>query len=898
MQRQGLLTEKHAADIRSGIKRFFKGPNPFDEFSYEDIKRFPFYTLDPKQQAFFDEARLRLLRADRSRFADYKKHLSFLNKVNADNVARDQKAIKDDLRLQQEAIQQAHVDTATNRMHNLGQDALLATGGIGAGLYGGKKLYDSMRKQSSAEIAEKVAVSVGGKRLQAAKDFFTTSFNSLDRYLAGQHTPEELKAFYVKVRKEAEATGAKTHPELQPLYESLLGKFQEAKKFVDANPVPIKKPEAPKQPNRPSSPSKPSKTSKPSSSSKPNLKTKPSSATSRAPRGSAPAPKWPLRTAIGLLGLGGVTGAGLLGRHLYKEHEAEKMLKESAEYGNYPLLNLSTDGERIEALLAAARKKLEQLPLEQVVGFDVASNKPFTHMTDPHYDMEQLLRSVPDLDTSHPIISEHNKALKEFHTRRKAEYLANPEIAAINAKKFEDHQRYLKDVEQAGLRAEARAKAKAQPEKPPKAPKAPKEPKTPSPTSTLKEDVAKTHVKPVDLSAKLEESKKQVKAKNKQEAHAVTREKLDNRAKQLSSPRTPAASSSPKAPKAPMSRLAKGGLIGGGLLGAGLGGYGLYRALKKESQEQPLTEEQIQVLRLASLTPEQRALYLQVNPAGVPKMATHKEAGFFDFFRGPIGRKSPEFSQGIKTIDEAAKNKKLEEYLAARAKSKGLNMAPTGELSPAAKPGFLQRNKWPLGLLAAGAGGLYLMNQNQDKYSAYDETLTQYGLGKLAAKLPPPIPFKAKSQAARQGKPFFTPAQAEHAKKLEGPAPAKAPWEDMKKVSQSFEQGYMDTLAQYKVAGAFARMLKGAPIHEGAAPSRYATGFGVKAEKAVKVPGVKDQAKGVAKDTAKKMQEGWGKMPTWGKGMVAGGAGLGLLGGGMGIGSAMSSPPPPVVIAK
>lgn len=67
---------------------------------------------------------------------------------------------------------------------------------------------------------------------------------------------------------------------------------------------------------------------------------------------------------------------------------------------------------------------------------------------------------------------------------------------------------------------------------------------------------------------------------------------------------------------------------------------------------------------------------------------------------------------------------------------------------------------------------------------------------------PPPIPFKAKSQAAKQGKPFFTPPQAEKAKSMEGPAPMKAPWEKEAQVT-----GYTDILSflgLYKSAGSAA----------------------------------------------------------------------------------------------
>jgi hypothetical protein len=303
----------------------------------------------------------------------------------------------------------------------------------------------------------------------------------------------------------------------------------------------------------------------------------------------------------------------------------------------------------------------------------------------------------------------------------------------------------------------------------------------------------------------------------------------DNLAKRISNPK----------PKAPMSRAGKAGLIGAGIAGAGLGGYGLYKALRKESEEQPqLSEEQMQTLRLMSLTPEQRAMYMQVNPAGVPKMATNsnsnwrkddnkgwndkyvpgtnverkdvkkfvpsvkgkakdakkiwddattlpktpseaKEAGVRDFVSRHLGRKSEDFIKARKTLDVASRAKNEQDLLDAYAKKRGLHVNEEGVIGnqPVPKgPGFLQRNKWPLAIGAAGAGGLYMMNQ-QDKQGSYNETLTRLGLSKLAAKLPPPIPFKAKSQTAKQGKPFFTPSQANTAKKMDGPAPAKAPWE-------------------------------------------------------------------------------------------------------------------------
>jgi hypothetical protein len=379
------------------------------------------------------------------------------------------------------------------------------------------------------------------------------------------------------------------------------------------------------------------------------------------------------------------------------------------------------------------------------------------------------------------------------------------------------------------------------------------------------------------------------------------------------------------------------GVGGAGLLGgAGAVGHHLYKEreaenmLNKESEEQPLSEEQIQTLRLMSLTPEQRAMYMQVNPAGVPKMATNmtpehlkslrdvdkkqdktkylpkkvrgireesKEAGVRDFVSRHLGRKSEEFIQGRKALDVAAKAKNEEDLLAAYAKKRGLHVDEKGVIGnpPAPKePGFLQRNKWPLGMAAAGAGGLYMLNQ-QDKMSSYDETLCRLGLAKLAAKMPPPIPLKAKGPAASKGKPFFTPSQSTAAKKMSGPAPAKAPWEEAQDVKLSFDRGYVDALASLKLAGAMAQMLKKAPIHSGAAPKAYAEGFGVRAAKPVQGPGAVDKVKGAVSGAADKAKSTWDKMPTWGKGMAAGGAGLGLLGAGAGVGSAMSSPAPVIV---
>jgi hypothetical protein len=60
-----------------------------------------------------------------------------------------------------------------------------------------------------------------------------------------------------------------------------------------------------------------------------------------------------------------------------------------------------------------------------------------------------------------------------------------------------------------------------------------------------------------------------------------------------------------------------------------------------------------------------------------------------------------------------------------------------------------------------------------------------------AAKLPPPVPLRAKGPAAK-GKPFWTPSQAAKAKTLDGPAPAKAPWEEQAKLS--FDLGYAHLL--------------------------------------------------------------------------------------------------------
>lgn len=199
--------------------------------------------------------------------------------------------------------------------------------------------------------------------------------------------------------------------------------------------------------------------------------------------------------------------------------------------------------------------------------------------------------------------------------------------------------------------------------------------------------------------------------------------------------------------------------------------------------------------------------------------------------------------------------------------------------------------KWPL--LGAGLlGATGLAYGGKKMYDYFNNT------SKTAANLPakmPPIPFKAKSQAARQGKPFFTPSQAEHAKKMEGPAASKAPWEEK---TSAFREGYMQVLDFLKVAGAMAKMLEKAPIHRGATPSRYAEGFGVRTAKPVQgpTPTMMDKVKGLAD----KGKGAWDKLPNWGKGMAAGGAGLGLLGGGMGIGAAMSSPDQqqPIIINK
>jgi hypothetical protein len=171
-------------------------------------------------------------------------------------------------------------------------------------------------------------------------------------------------------------------------------------------------------------------------------------------------------------------------------------------------------------------------------------------------------------------------------------------------------------------------------------------------------------------------------------------------------------------------------------------------------------------------------------------------------------------------------------------------------------------------------------------YDNYTDKQAGYvSIFKLAAKLPPPIPFKAKSQAAKQGKPFFTPSQANTAKKMDGPAPAKAPWEEK---TSAFNQGYihaLEALKLDKLAGAIATMLKKSPIHRGATKAQYTEGFGVRAAKPVQGPNTMDKVKGVAGNAVDKAKGAWGKMPTWGKGMAAGGAGMGLMGAGAAMGS-------------
>jgi len=697
--------QKEASDIVGGLKRLFKA-GPFDDFSYEDIKRFPFDTLAPDQKALFDQVRLRHLRADPSRFADYKQHLQHLNVVNAADVTHAEKAIADEIEAAQQAAMKAHTDASNQRMRNIGQDALLASGGVGLGLYGGKKVYDSV----------KVAV-------------------------------------------------------------------------------------------------------------------------------------------------------------IYKEREAENMLKESAD----------------------------------------------------------------------------------------------PKLQA------------LKDDA-----AKARAGVESFKEK------------------------AKGHAEKV----KAREAKTDAAFKNMEQQEAAKSQSLDritsgadNLTKQVADIHAP--KPKPKL-KAPMSRAGKAGLIGAGIAGAaGLGGYGLYRALKKESEEQPqLSEEQMQYLRLSALTPEQRALYMQVNPAGVPKMATNstsnwrkednkgwndkyvpgtnverkdvkkfvphvkgtakdvkkvwhdattlpKEAGFRDFVSRHLGNKSEEFLQGRRTLDVAAKQKSEQDLLNAYAKKRGLSMSPTGEVSPQPtppppkEPGFLQRNKWPLAIGAAGAGGLYMLNQ-QDKQGSYNETLSRLGLSKLAAKMPPPVPFKAK------GKPFFTPSQSTAAKKMDGPAPAKAPWEEK---TSSFDRGYTSIfhrLGLSKVAGKaeiLARKARnfaskaertsgtqtalavqsanpavnkmqsylsggavgpkpspkanmqsyvGTSLHQpsAATPSAKPSAAGVDKMRAYNKPAVAPQPPNAATKTPGilgRAKGQWDQMGNLGKGMLAGGAGLGLLGGGMGMGAAMS---PDVVVQR
>jgi hypothetical protein len=539
----------------------------------------------------------------------------------------------------------------------------------------------------------------------------------------------------------------------------------------------------------------------------------------------------------------------------------------------------------------------------------------------------------------------------------------------------------------------------------------------------LKADAAKAHAGVESFKEKAKGHAEKVKAheaktdaafKNMEQQAAAKSQSLDRIISESDNlAKTLATSNAPK-PKAPMSKLTKGGLIGAGIAGAaGLGGYGLYRALKKESEEQPqLSEEQMQYLRLSALTPEQRALYMQVNPAGVPKMATNstsnwrkednkgwndkyvpgtnverkdvkkfvphvkgtakdakkvwhdattaKEAGFRDFVSRHLGNKSEEFLQGRRTLDVAAKQKSEQDLLNAYAKKRGLSMSPTGEVSPQPtppppkEPGFLQRNKWPLAIGAAGAGGLYMLNQ-QDKQGSYNETLSRLGLSKLAAKMPPPVPFKAK------GKPFFTPSQSTAAKKMDGPAPAKAPWEEK---TSSFDRGYTSIfhrLGLSKVAGKaeiLARKARnfaskaertsgtqtalavqsanpavnktqsylsggavgpkpspkanmqsyvGTSLHQpsAATPSAKPSAAGVDKMRAYNKPAVAPQPPNAAPQPPNaatktpgilgRAKGQWDQMGTMGKGMLAGGAGLGLLGGGMGMGAAMS---PDVVVQR
>jgi hypothetical protein len=432
---------------------------------------------------------------------------------------------------------------------------------------------------------------------------------------------------------------------------------------------------------------------------------------------------------------------------------------------------------------------------------------------------------------------------------------------------------------------------------------------------------------PTELDRMIEHQEKQTQSIAAEEAQFIQREVAQEaqqaqQAKQLH-----------KQNVSKMRRTGLGILAGTALAGGALyGGKKLYDHMNKQSNDTQLSEQDMATLRLLSMSPEERALHQRVNPSGLLAMHAPSEepklAGVGDFLRKNVMKRSPDYIKKRNEIATAGKHFKEQKLLEQTAKRKGLVDDIPEKAPEAPKKSFLSRNKVPLAgagllagggayayndaqqqakfaanptvpkwpLIAAGAlgaaglayGGKTLYDNYTDKQAGYVSIFKSLGLSKLAAKLPPPIPFKAKSQTAKQGKPFFTPSQANTAKKMDGPAPSKAPWEEK---TSAFNQGYLATLSQLKLAGAMATMLKKSPIHRGAARSAYAEGFGVRAAKPVQGPNTVDKVKGVAGNAVDKAKGAWNKMPTWGKGMAAGGAGMGLLGAGAAMGSSGQQQP-------
>lgn len=194
----------------------------------------------------------------------------------------------------------------------------------------------------------------------------------------------------------------------------------------------------------------------------------------------------------------------------------------------------------------------------------------------------------------------------------------------------------------------------------------------------------------------------------------------------------------------PHERLGRAALLAALGLGAGYGGYKLYQHLtdnqkpkpkqikQAEADPQALSEEDLMLIRLLSMPPEERALHLQANPQGGPMMhpsSQPKVANVItDFVRKNVLRRSPEY---IKKRNEiAAQGKALHEQklLEHTKKRYGINEEVQPSTTAKPEPSFFEKNKWPLlgaGALAAGVG-YHALNKDDISNQPYNPS---YKLG-------------------------------------------------------------------------------------------------------------------------------------------------------------------------